>query len=285
MAAARTLASADPGPADVDDPLTGELGILPRPDGSDSTELSITVTDLRLNDGRPTNIPLLVKGQVDVEKLLAGARGTPAQEEIAVRRAIERSKATPLPSYETIEEAVEAAKARSRAGGSRRKFAPGPGAVSEETPPRLASGQPLESASADVMAPPKVPAGMMPLAEYLRLVAEGGTRGRKIQTPAGETLLDDVIRDGSQAFLRHLKGETAGAPAGSKPFLPNTLTDAAPIHRQLEGQEEAFPETFYADQLVPRPGEAVSPRERERVGEEIRMDERRRSLVFPPETS
>ena len=50
-----------------EDALGGELGILSRPDGGHSSEISLTVTDPRLNQGRPTNIPSLIRGQVGVE--------------------------------------------------------------------------------------------------------------------------------------------------------------------------------------------------------------------------
>lgn len=88
------------------------------------TEKSITVTDERLNGGRPTNIPLLVKGQKDPQGLEGGAKPTREQHEIAVLRALERAKASgaPLPSYDSIELAEKAAMARSRAGGSSKKF-------------------------------------------------------------------------------------------------------------------------------------------------------------------
>lgn len=102
-------------------PLSGELGTLRRPDGSVSTEISITVTDPRLNQGRPTNIPSLVQGQTGVNDLLAGKRITPEQQNIAIQRAIDRTRdGLSLPSFGTIEEAVAAAKARSqsKAGGA-----------------------------------------------------------------------------------------------------------------------------------------------------------------------
>ncbi len=72
-------------------------------DGSYSTELSITVTDPRLNGGKPTNIPSLWKGQV-------------VDEDTAVKNAIKAGK--PYASYSSIDEAVSAAKARSAAGGA-----------------------------------------------------------------------------------------------------------------------------------------------------------------------
>lgn len=72
-------------------------------DGSYSTEVSITVTDPRLNGGKPTNIPSLWGGkEVD--------------ENTAVANAVKAGKA--YQSFETVDEAVAAAQARSAAGGA-----------------------------------------------------------------------------------------------------------------------------------------------------------------------
>lgn len=73
------------------------------PDGSHSTEVSITVTDPRLNEGKPTNIPSMWEGkEVD--------------EDTAVNKAL-MSKKT-YKSFDSIESAVKAAKERSNAGGA-----------------------------------------------------------------------------------------------------------------------------------------------------------------------
>jgi len=72
-------------------------------DGSYSTEVSITVTNPRLNNGKPTNIPSLWKGkEVD--------------EETAVKNAIASGKN--YKAYSSIDAAVTAAKDRSKAGGA-----------------------------------------------------------------------------------------------------------------------------------------------------------------------
>jgi hypothetical protein len=95
------------------DARKGELGSLRRPDGGVSTELSVTVTDPRLAGGRATNIPLLVAGQKNVQGLLAGDDPTEEQIEFAIRRAATRTKGgAALPSYDSVEEAVAAAKSR-----------------------------------------------------------------------------------------------------------------------------------------------------------------------------
>lgn len=73
------------------------------PDGSRSTEVSITVTDPRLNGGKPTNIPSLWGGkEVD--------------QNTAIKNAI--NSGNKYQSFSTIDEAVSAAKARSNAGGA-----------------------------------------------------------------------------------------------------------------------------------------------------------------------
>jgi hypothetical protein len=110
-------------PDPENDARTGELGIQERPGGGHSSEISITVTDPRLNGGRPTNIPLLVQGQVHVDDLLAGRQWTHEQEEIAVQRAVQRlTEGRGLPSYGSIPEAERAAQARSESGASGHKF-------------------------------------------------------------------------------------------------------------------------------------------------------------------
>jgi hypothetical protein len=99
--------------------LSGEVGVQQRPGGGVSTELSITVEDERLNDGKPTNIPLLVANQINIQSLLRGAKPSREQVNIAIARAAERvAGGETLPSFNTVEEAVAAAKKRSAAGGS-----------------------------------------------------------------------------------------------------------------------------------------------------------------------
>ena len=68
------------------------------PDGSVSTEISITVQDPRLNEGRPTNIPSLWERKV-------------VDDDTAVERALKSGKH--YTSYDTIEQAVRAARQRS----------------------------------------------------------------------------------------------------------------------------------------------------------------------------
>jgi len=89
----------------------GELGEIPNPNGSTSTEFSITVNDPEL--GGWVNIPTLVQGQVDVDGLLSNGQPTQQQQEIAINRAKERiSQGATLPAYGSVDEAVSAAESR-----------------------------------------------------------------------------------------------------------------------------------------------------------------------------
>ncbi|MCP4928975.1 MAG: hypothetical protein GY918_07975 [Gammaproteobacteria bacterium] len=89
----------------------GELGEIKNPDGTTSTEFSITEYIPEL--GGWVNIPTLVKGQVGVRGLLDGEKITREQMGIAIRRAIERTKnGAKLPSFGSIDEALNAASSR-----------------------------------------------------------------------------------------------------------------------------------------------------------------------------
>lgn len=80
--------------------------ILENPDGSFSTEESITITDGRLNQGRPTNIPTIVGGRR-------------VSDDEAVNAAIQSGQR--FNSFDTIEAAVSAAQARSQRIGQIRE--------------------------------------------------------------------------------------------------------------------------------------------------------------------
>lgn len=99
------------------EPLSyGELGRLYGPGGSTVfTERMVGVQDPRLYGGRQTNIPLLVKGQVDVPNILRNMNPTWQQFEMAIRRAAERIKqGQSFPNFATIEESNADAKRRHR---------------------------------------------------------------------------------------------------------------------------------------------------------------------------
>lgn len=86
--------------------------------GQTATELSITVTDKRLNNGRPTNIPLLTPNQPGLDALArsVGAGGSIPQEaqDRAIQWAMQRGG---FPSFASIEEAEQAARQRSNEKG------------------------------------------------------------------------------------------------------------------------------------------------------------------------
>lgn len=72
--------------------------MLQNPDGSVSTEESITVTDPRLNNGAPTNIPSIWGGQrLNDDEAIAAATASGQQ----------------FQAFRSIQEAVDAAVARS----------------------------------------------------------------------------------------------------------------------------------------------------------------------------
>jgi hypothetical protein len=119
----QTVAQTMQTPVDVQQPVQqfekGGLGLrthdnLPSrynaEDNSYSTEVSITVTDPRLNKGRPTNIPSLWGGKE-------------VSEDQAVTNALAHKG--PYPSYKTIDEAVEAAQGKSAKGGADAGYAKG----------------------------------------------------------------------------------------------------------------------------------------------------------------
>ncbi len=100
IAAASALGAEDTGV-----PTTGERPRVQNEDGSVSSELSITVTDPAINEGKPTNIPSMFEG-------------VKRPQEEAIRRIVEAGGKDPetgreLPAFDTIEEAVAAAQERS----------------------------------------------------------------------------------------------------------------------------------------------------------------------------
>ena len=102
-----------------DDPLTGELGVIINPDGSRSTERSISVEI----EGKIFVIPTLVKGQIDPEGIAEGEKElTDKQVDIAIDRFVKRGGLKSQEGFKTEAEATAASKARSSAGGSLDKF-------------------------------------------------------------------------------------------------------------------------------------------------------------------
>ena len=94
---------ADQGPHEQ--PYPGTVTPIQNPNGSITTERSITVTEPGLNGGRPTNIPTVWSGRV-------------VSDDEAIDNAINSGRR--WPSYNTIDEAVSAAEERTNDLGSRR---------------------------------------------------------------------------------------------------------------------------------------------------------------------
>jgi len=98
-------------PAVKKDARYGELGVIKNPDGSVSTEYSMTENVPEL--GGWVNLPTLVEGQEGYEEFLKGKKLTKKQRQLAIQRAIERVKqGAELPSYKTMEDALAVARSR-----------------------------------------------------------------------------------------------------------------------------------------------------------------------------
>lgn len=101
-------------------PLEGYLGPQKTARGDHATVMMITVTDPRLNNGRATNIPLLVPGQVDLPALLQGQRPTAQQQDVAITHALTRvTQGEQIPAYDSIADAEQAARQESDERGRR----------------------------------------------------------------------------------------------------------------------------------------------------------------------
>lgn len=100
-------------------PPEGYLGVQTADSGKIATVLNTTITSEEINNGRPTNIPLLVPGQINVSGLVNGARPTDEQMRIAMGHAIRRLQAGErIPGYDSIDTAVRAARAESARRGT-----------------------------------------------------------------------------------------------------------------------------------------------------------------------
>lgn len=129
--------------------------IVKNPDGSISTERTITVTDPRINGGKPTNIPSMYGGK-EVSEQEAIAR-------VATAGGKDPETGEVLPGFNSIEEAVAAAQARSKELGNQYG-----GSEPQQSPEEMAkNGQSLENIYAQTtpmleQAIPK-PQGVAPL--------------------------------------------------------------------------------------------------------------------------
>src|SRR4030095_16430728 len=97
-------------------PAEGYLGTQNLGGGQTATALSQTVTDARINQGKPTNIPLIVPGisQQEIQSIAAGKEPSGEAYERSIAHAQNRiARGEQIPSYGTIDEAVSVSKAES----------------------------------------------------------------------------------------------------------------------------------------------------------------------------
>lgn len=155
-------------------------------DGSHSSELSITITNPRINDGRPTNIPSLWGGrQLD--------------EEGAVGAALRSGRA--FPAFPSIDTAVASARARSNAGGAAAVPLPPQGGGDRDvmTSPTPAPGTPRTPPPMrePPPEPPQVPKPMLPRedAAYLANAVRTGAMTPKEAEAEKLRIVGDLHKD------------------------------------------------------------------------------------------
>jgi hypothetical protein len=119
-------------------PTGGYLGPQKLGGGQTATALSQTVTDARINQGKPTNIPLIVPGisQQEIQSIAAGKEPSEEAYERSIAHAQSRiARGEQIPSYGTIDEAVSVSKAESEDRGTRlASAATTPSAPAQVTP-------------------------------------------------------------------------------------------------------------------------------------------------------
>lgn len=166
--------------------------IISNPDGSVSTERSITVTDPRLNSGRPTNIPSMFGGKE-------------VSEDEAVRRIVaaggkDPETGQPVQSFNSIPEAVEAAKARSAGLGQQygnslppisQQVDKAKAANPSESRPKFGPGS---TKAAAALVPPEVQQAMTPqdksaLATAMRNYSRGQLDDRELELEVAKVLM------------------------------------------------------------------------------------------------
>ncbi len=158
------------------------------PDGSKSTEVTITVDDPRLNGGRPTLIPQLYKeGGATVD-----LRGKPrAAIEAAIRSGVK------YPSFATFEEADSFARERSSKGGalvtplSEAKEAPNTPETPENPAPAAVAPAAAPAKAREVLGVPEEAAATPIVVELDAAVADAAEISAKA-SPAAKAMLDEV---------------------------------------------------------------------------------------------
>lgn len=171
---------------------------------------------------------------------------------------------TERPSYDTVEEAVAAAQARSRS-------------FDIEHPQPATPARPAQPATP---AGPDLSTGRIPQLRKLSDLIEalGPKPVPRVGSPSGETTpTTDMISAGAGAIL----DDPDRTPVATRRFEPDTLTDAEPVHEQLLHAEERFPGLFY-NYRGPRPGEPTTTREFDAFEQDLKRYEKLHDIAVSP---
>lgn len=162
--------------------------IIQNPDGSFSTERSITVTDQRINGGRPTNIPSIFGGrEVTQEQAISIIVNNNGSDPETGRR---------LPGFDTIEQAESAARQRSTNIANPAQQTPQAAAPAQTAAPPPAPAAPPQA--------PRARRGPAPLGEAAIPTASLEALQRFIAEQGGEENLTDQQRRAIEARLQAL---------------------------------------------------------------------------------
>lgn len=213
-------------------PPTDQVGIAPtgrpmlsNPDGSVSTELSITVTDPRINGGRPTNVPTIWGGRR-------------MNDDMAVNAAL--ASGQKFPAFPSIPAAERAAEYRSENEILRPSVPGGALAGQEATGPRLVAPQPApiddrvtarNAALAPLPSPPRVDPRSPLEREWAStsFARRPATAPQVVATPPAEALRTAANRaalsiGANQSFAGQ---EAAPRAVAASTMAPNPLVAAA----------------------------------------------------------
>ena len=102
------------------------------------------------------------------------------------------------------------------------------------------------------------------LARRPRLVPLADVIQAALEDDPGSPLTEERLRRGAERLLQGLRGPTFPLP-GAQRFMPETVTDVAPLMRQVEGDFADLPPQS------PRPLELLTPREADVLDEDTRL--------------
>jgi 2'-5' RNA ligase len=216
-------------------PQPGTLVPIQNPDGSVSTELSITVTDPELNAGRPTNIP----------SIWGGRR---VSEDEAIDNAI--TSGYQFPSFDTLDDAETAARARSA---------------------DLGAGRATSIGGATVPSPALPPSGQAPGAQPNETPPAGFAESRGSDDPVDRalTLLQQPHETPPAGFAESRGSDTApDATARSRP-LEDATWDAMfqPLQGPPNPEQQAQDTWMQAQGVNPHPAPGGFQAEYQRAGQ------------------